>query len=211
MSKAPQHLELATARRILRGDKAAFRRLFDEYFPRLYRFALARLHGDAEEADEIVQQTFCRAIEHLDSYRGEAALYTWFCQICSNLIMDHYRRQGREHRRVVLIEDSPEIQVILAALTDPEGDRGEAELVRRDVTRLVQATLDHLPGHYGDVLEWKYVDELPVADIASRLSVSVKAAESLLSRAREAFRDALLAMGGVEGIPGVIPSNGREN
>ena len=113
MSQSPQHLELAVVRKILRGDQAAFRRLFDEYFPRLYRFALARLSGDAEEAGEIVQQTFCRAIERLETYRGEAALYTWFCQICNNLVMDHYRRQGREKRRVVSIEDSPEIQAIL--------------------------------------------------------------------------------------------------
>lgn len=211
MSQAPQHLELAMARKILRGDKAAFRRLFDEYFPRLYRFALARLDGDAEEAGEIVQQTFCRAIERLDTYRGEAALYTWFCQICHNLVIDHYRRQGREKRRVVFTEDSPEIQAILTALTDPNGERGEAELVRRDITRLVQATLDRLPDRYGDVLEWKYIDEIPVAEIATRLALSVKAAESLLGRARQAFRDALCAMGGVDGVPGATPSEGRRS
>jgi len=205
-----QHLDLAVARKILRGDQAAFRHLFDEYFPRLYRFALSRLHGNADAAGEVVQQTFCRAIERLESYRGEAALYTWFCQICTNLITDHYRRQGHENRRVVFIEDSPEIQAILAALTDPDGERGEAELVRRDVTRLVQATLDHLPERYGDILEWKYVDDLPVAEIASRLALSVKAAESLLGRARQAFRDALLALGGADGVPGYLQSAGRE-
>ncbi len=206
-----QHLDLATARKILRGDQPVFRQVFDAYFPRLYRFALSRLHGDADAAGEVVQQTFCRAIERLDTYRGEAALYTWFCQICSNLITDHYRRQGQENRRVVFIEDSPEIQAILAALTDPEGERGEAELHRRDVTRLVQATLDHLPERYGDVLEWKYVDELPVTEIATRLAVSVKAAESLLGRARVAFRDTLLALGGAEQFPGAMHSAGREN
>ncbi|MEZ5565872.1 MAG: RNA polymerase sigma factor [Gammaproteobacteria bacterium] len=206
-----QHLDLAIARRILRGDQAAFRHLFDEYFPRLYRFALVRLHGNEEEAGEVVQGTFCRAIERLDSYRGEAALYTWFCQICSNLIVDHYRRQNRDHRRVVFIEDSAECQAILTALTDPAGESGEAELVRRDLSRLVQATMDRLPEHYGDVLEWKYVDELSVAEIAGRLTVSVKAAESLLSRARVAFRDALQALGGSNGMPGVVPSVGRES
>jgi RNA polymerase sigma-70 factor (ECF subfamily) len=205
-----QHLDLATARKILRGDQPVFRQVFDAYFPRLYRFALARLHGDADAAGEVVQQTFCRAIERLDTYRGEAALYTWFCQICNNLITDHYRRQGQEQRRVVFIEDSPEIQAILAALSDPEGERGEAELHRRDVTRLVQATLDHLPERYGDVLEWKYVDELPVTEIATRLAVSVKAAESLLGRARVAFRDALLALGGADQFPGAMQSAGRE-
>ncbi len=206
-----QHLDLATARKILRGDQAAFRQLFDQYFPRLYRFALSRLNGDADAAGEVVQQTFCRAIEGLDSYRGEAALYTWFCQICNNLVMDFYRYQSQEKRRTVSIEDSPEIQAILAALTDPDGERGEAELAQRDVTRLVQATLDHLPERYGDVLEWKYVDELPVAEIASRLTVSVKAAESLLGRARQAFREALLALGGTDGIPGATSPPGTEN
>ena len=206
-----QHLDLATARKILRGDQAAFRQLFDQYFPRLYRFALSRLNGDADAAGEVVQQTFCRAIERLDSYRGEAALYTWFCQICNNLIMDLFRHRSQVNRRIVFIEDSPEIQAVLAALTDPDGERGEADLVRRDVTRLVQATLDHLPERYGDVLEWKYVDELPVAEIASRLCLSVKAAESLLGRARQAFRDALLALGGADNIPGATLPAGREN
>ena len=210
MTTVMQHLDLATARKILRGDQAAFRQLFDQYFPRLYRFALARLNGDADAAGEVVQQTFCRAIERLDGYRGEAALYTWFCQICNNLIMDFFRNRSQENRRIVLIEDSPEIQAVLAALTDPDGERGEADLVRRDVTRLVQATLDHLPERYGDVLEWKYVDELPVAEIASRLTLSVKAAESLLGRARQAFREALLALGGTDGITGVVPAAGRE-
>ena len=96
-----------------------------------------------------MQQTFCR-IERLDTYRGEAALYTWFCQICSNLIVDHYRRRGREDRRVVLIEDSPEIQAILTALTDPDGERGARRNWYDAMLPALQATLDHLPAHYGD-------------------------------------------------------------
>jgi RNA polymerase sigma-70 factor (ECF subfamily) len=194
---APLHeIDLGTARAILRGDRSAFGSLFDSYFPRLYRFALARLHGDADAATEVVQATFCRAIEHLDGYRGEAALYTWFCQICANLVVDHWRRVGREKEHLVFLEDSPEIQAILAALVDPAVEPAETALMRRDVSRLVQATLDHLPGHYGDVLEWKYVDEMPVIEIARRLDVSVKAAESLLTRARAAFRDALSTVAG---------------
>jgi RNA polymerase sigma-70 factor (ECF subfamily) len=70
------HVDRALARRILGGDEDAFRELFDRFFPRLYRFALARLPGDPEAARDAVQQTFCQAIERLDTYRGEAALYT---------------------------------------------------------------------------------------------------------------------------------------
>jgi RNA polymerase sigma-70 factor (ECF subfamily) len=56
---------------------------------------------------------------------------------------------------------------------------------------VVQSVLDFLPAPYGDVLEWKYVDGLSVAEVALRLGRSVKATESLLTRAREAFRSAV--------------------
>ena len=59
---------------------------------------------------------------------------------------------------------------------------------------LVQRVLDHLPSHYADALEWKYIDEVSVQEIAQRLGVGAKAAESLLTRARRAFRDALLTV-----------------
>ena len=51
-----------------------------------------------------------------------------------------------------------------------------------------------MPKHYGDILEWKYVDGLSVADIAARLGVGPKAAESLLTRARNAFRERMTAL-----------------
>ena len=67
---------------------------------------------------------------------------------------------------------------------------------RRELSRLVQATLDHLPGRYGDVLEWKYIQELSVAEIADRLGLGYKATESLLTRARQSFRDGFALMEG---------------
>ena len=63
----------------------------------------------------------------------------------------------------------------------------------------MQVTLDSLPLHYGDALEWKYLDGLSVVEIAARLGVSTKAAESRLTRAREAFRDGFSALGGMLG------------
>ncbi len=67
---------------------------------------------------------------------------------------------------------------------------------REQVHRIVEATLDSLPGRYGEVLEWKYIDGLSVAEIASRLEVGPKAAESHLTRARESFRDAVVELFG---------------
>lgn len=183
------HLDRAVARRILGGDEAAFRDLFDRFFPRLYRFALARVPGDPDTARDIVQQTFCRAIERLDTYRGEATLYTWFCQICRNVVADHYRRNSRS--RVVLLEDLPDARAVLESFAAPEADEPETGVLREQVHRIVEATLDALPGRYGEALEWKYIDGLSVREIAQRLSLGEKAAESLLTRARESFREAI--------------------
>jgi RNA polymerase sigma-70 factor (ECF subfamily) len=188
------HLDRALARRILDGDDAAFRDLFDRFFPRLYRFALARLPGDPEAAQDVVQQTFCRALEGLDAYRGEAALYTWFCQICRNVIVDHFRRSGRGAGRVVLLEDEPNARAILESLAAPASDEPESRALREQLCRIVAATLDALPGRYGEALEWKYIDGLSVREIAARLELGEKATESLLTRARESFRDAIGGM-----------------
>ena len=185
------HVDRALARRILGGDEAAFRDVFDRFFPRLYRFALARVPRDPEAARDIVQQTFCQAIERLDTYRGEAALYTWFCQICRNAVADHYRRNSRSASRVVLLEDQPDARAILESFAAPEADEPETGAMREQVHRLVEATLDALPGRYGEALEWKYIDGLSVREIAERLSLGEKAAESLLTRARESFREAI--------------------
>jgi RNA polymerase sigma-70 factor (ECF subfamily) len=185
------NIDLATARRILRGDERAFRELFNSFFPKLYRFALARLGGDHDVASEIAQLTLCRGIERLDTYRGEAALYTWFCQICRNALIDHCRAMQREERMLQPMEDHPDIRAVLEAIAAPLDVQPEVQAWRSDLTRLVQATMDSLPQRYGDILEWKYVDGLPVADIAARLGVGTKAAESLLTRARNAFREAL--------------------
>ena len=73
--------------------------------------------------------------------------------------------------------------------------------------RLIQATLDNLPAHYGDVLEWKYVDGMSVKEIAAQLSVGPKAAESMLTRARTAFREAIATItGSADVLPRLIES-----
>jgi len=186
--------DLAVAKRILAGDEAAFRQLFDRAFPRLYRFALARLDGDHDATRDVVQQTFCRAVERLHKYRGEAALYTWLFQICRNTLNDYFRFTSRQRRVMTPLEDLPQVRAVLETLAAPLGAGPEKDAWRSELRRLVQATVDALPDRYADVLEWKYVDGFPVRSIAERLGVSEKAAESLLTRARDAFREAITEM-----------------
>lgn len=188
------HSDSAIAKRVLAGDEAAFRELFDGSFAKLYRFALVRVNGDRDTAAEIVQQTFCKAFEHLDSYRGEASLFGWMCQICRNVITDAVRDRARENTHVALLEDDAAIRGILESIAAPRSDEPEPQAARADIVRLIHATLDALPGRYGDVLEWKYLDGLSVKQIAKRLELCPKAAESLLTRARSAFRETLEAV-----------------
>jgi RNA polymerase sigma-70 factor (ECF subfamily) len=196
------HPDSQIAKRLLAGDERAFRELFDGMFPKLFRFALSRLGGNPDEATDVVQQTLCKVFEHLGSYRGEASLFGWACQICRNVIHDRARRRQHEPLPMALFENEEVIRGVLESFAAPDTDEPEQQAVRSELTRLVQAALDSLPGRYGDVLEWKYVEGLSVKEIARRLEIGPKAAESLLTRARAACRETLQTVGGAMALIG---------
>jgi RNA polymerase sigma-70 factor (ECF subfamily) len=70
---------------------------------------------------------------------------------------------------------------------------------RHELSALIQSVLDHLPHRYGDILEWRYLLDWPVSRVADRLGVSEKAAESMLTRGREAFRRGFASISGAIG------------
>jgi RNA polymerase sigma-70 factor (ECF subfamily) len=180
--------DVLLARRLAAGDESAFDSFFADYFPRLFRFACSRLGGKEDEAEDVVQATLVSAVRKIQTYRGEAALFTWLCTICRREIGVRRERAGLAID-ASLPEDDPVARAALDTLVAGSSDPG-LELDRLEEARLVQATLDHLPGRYGDALKWKYMLDLSVEQIASRLGVGYKAAESLLARARQAFREA---------------------
>ena len=182
-------------RRLVRGDERAFDAFVDEYYPRLYRFAYTRIGRDGAAAEDVVQSTFTNVIRRVGSYRGEAALFTWLCTFCRFEIAAYWRRKGRRGTELELVEDSSDARAALeslGALKESTLDRFKSE----ELARLVWAVLDHLPLQYGNALQWKYIQGLSVREIADRLGVSVKAAESRLTRARQAFRDGFAAVSG---------------
>lgn len=185
-------------RRMLAGDERAFEAFFNAYFPRLYRFALPRLNGDVDATREIVQVTLGKAIRKIESFRGESGLFTWICQICRNEIVDYIRAE-RRMRHVVLIDDQPELRAAVESIEAPD----EFDLVkgygREEAARLVRVVLDRLPASYGDALEWKYIEGESVEAIGERLGIGTTAAQSLLARARRAFRESLESVFGADG------------
>jgi RNA polymerase sigma-70 factor (ECF subfamily) len=181
---------------MLMGDERAFTVFFDTYFPRVYRFALPRLGRNADVTKDVVQATLIKAVRAIDGWRGEAALFTWLCQICRRQIADHVRSQRRHSTRVVLIDDSDEVRAALESIEAPETDDPFRGADRAELNRLVHAVLDRLPNRYGEALEWKYVEGHTVEEIGDRLGIGHVAAQSLLARARGAFREALEAVFG---------------
>jgi len=181
-------------KQMLAGDEQAFRRFFDDNFRRLYRFALARLGNDMDAAEEVAQMALCKATQNLDSYRGEAALFTWLCTICRNAATDWLRQQGRYRENIVLIEDFPQVQAVVDSLEEDDSLRPDRRQERVELVRLIQVALDKLPPNYGNVLEWKYIDGYSVKEIAGRMELGTEATQSLLARAKRAFCDVYATM-----------------
>jgi RNA polymerase sigma-70 factor (ECF subfamily) len=176
---------------MLAGEERAFQAFFEALFPRLYRFVLPRVNGHEDKAREIVQATLTKAMRKLADFRGDAAVFTWLCQICRHEIVDHARAERRFSDRVVLIDDQPDLRAAMESIEAPD----EYDLVksygRAEFGRLVHSVLDRLPARYADALEWKYVEGHSVEEIGQRLGIGQTAAQSLLARARVSFREAL--------------------
>lgn len=173
---------------MLAGDGSAFNEFFDEYYPKLYRFAKRRVN-DVSVAEDIAQATVCRALESLPGFRGEAALMTWLCTICRREISSR-QKDPHQSSYAALAEDDPEILAALESLFAAEVHDPLLATHREQIKSSILAALDYLPAVYADILEWKYVHDLSVVEIARRIDRTPKAVESLLTRAREAFREA---------------------
>lgn len=181
---------------MLAGDERAFSEFFATYFPRVFRFALPRLNRNEDTAKDVVQATLIKAMRRLGDYRGDAAIFTWLCQICRREIADQVRSQRRHSSKVVLIEDSEEVRLALESIEAPAADDPLRRCDGAELRRLVHAVLDRLPGRYGEALEWKYVEGRSVEEIGDLLGIGHTAAQSLLARARVAFREGLEAVFG---------------
>lgn len=160
---------------VLAGDDRAWRALYDASFDGLYAYALWRCAGLRDVADDIAQETWLIAVRRLVKFDpGRASFLTWLRGIAGNLARNHFRKEKRRP-----VQPLGDIDVPSAG--------GEC----RDEAESIAGALSGLPEHYELVLRSKYLDQNSVAAIAAERGESVKAVESLLTRARQALRDAL--------------------
>lgn len=200
--KSPQiEQDRELAARVAGGEQAAFDAFFKEYFPRLFRFTLSRVNNDADLAEEIVQRTMCIVVRKMGAYRGEALLFTWLCQICRNERAAILRRRKIELIDDLPIEDHPAVQAALESMFASDFQPESAQRVD-EIANFVRTTLEYLPANYATALEMKYIEGCSVAEIAARLNIGSKAAESVLSRARAAFKEGFRSLWDLE--PGFV-------
>jgi RNA polymerase sigma-70 factor, ECF subfamily len=167
----------------LAGDSAAFGRLVGLYQDRLYN-SLLRVTGSAEDAGDIVQDTFVQAYVKLDSFRGASAFYTWLYRIAFNLAMSHRRRE-----RITVSLDGMKENLGSQPLDGQPSPAAQIE--RNEQIEMVHAALAELSDEYRAILVLREIDGYRYEEIAEILELPIGTVRSRLFRARLQLRDQL--------------------
>jgi RNA polymerase sigma-70 factor, ECF subfamily len=190
-------VDIARDRELVRlcqgGDQTAFAELYGRYHRRLHRFCVRRLHG-SDDAEEAVQEAFTRAWRALPRFGGERRFYPWLTVIAGNVCTDMLRRRAR----VVPMDDLP---LRPAELADGEVDE---QMLRQVDLAMATEALGHLSDRHQRVLRLREGTEWSAQRIAEHEGVAVPAVDTLLWRARQAFKREFAALSDVGGLAGVL-------
>lgn len=160
---------------VLAGDERAWRAWYDHAFADLYAYVLWRCAGLRDDADEVAQETWLTAVRRVcDFDPAQGSFLGWLKGIAAQILRNHWRRQ-RRRRAEPLANHDP---------AAPEDTSGEEQ----EVAQRIAAALTELDPRHEAVLRAKYLEQTAVRDIALAWNESAKAVESLLTRARQAFR-----------------------
>lgn len=165
---------------ILAGKKGAATEFYRTYAPRLRRYLTVKLPDG--EVEEVLQDTFLSAFDSLSLYRGEASVLTWLRSIAHHEVADFYRKK---YVRAAVEKTAPLFENIVSEVLSPEFVWEKQKIEKR-----FRAAYHSLSKQYQDVLSYRYELSMSVKEIAERMELSFKATESLLFRARLAFRAA---------------------
>ena len=178
------------------GDEQAVRQLVDASLEPLFHFSFYRVGRNRHLCEEVVQDTILRAIAELPSYEPERSannVFPWLAGLARNEIRRALSREpATTSLETLWARMDEDLRTIFRGLeSSPLAD----DILEREETReMVNATMSQLPQHYREALEAKYVSRRSVREIASARSASEKSIESLLTRARQAFRETFLAL-----------------
>lgn len=173
-----------------RGDRAEFARLVDEYSTHIYRLAL-RMLSNSQDAEDVLQETFLKAMRALPDFEGRSSLSTWLYRIAVNEALMLVRKR------------KPEISLATTNESDDEEENGEemqivdwghlpeSELLSGEARRSIDQAVERLPQRLKVVFLLRDVEGLSIEDTAIALEISQAAVKTRLLRARLQLRDAL--------------------
>ncbi len=161
----------------LPGSQKQVERLVEQHYQSLYRYAF-RLTGSAADADDLTQETFCKAQMRLNQLREAARAKAWLFSILRNTYL--HRVRDRKNERLVDLEDAGEV-----------ADRFPETLPEVEPEKL-QQVLDELPEGFRTPIILYYFEEFSYRDIAEHMQLPIGTVMSRLSRAKGHLRDRLL-------------------
>jgi RNA polymerase sigma-70 factor (ECF subfamily) len=176
--------------RLRAGEAAAFDHLVKERSGDVYAL-LYRLTDDAEEARDLTQETFLRAFQHIDRFRGDADLKTWLYRIAVNQARNRWRWWRRRRRDVTISLDATDgehEQPLSARLRAAASADPEQETLAREREAMLRAALRTLGRSYREAVILRDVEGLSYEEIALALEISVGTVKSRLSRGRMELR-----------------------
>ena len=168
-------------------DEAAIRAIMLANNRRLYRLARGILRNDSE-AEDVVQETYVRALTHLEEFRGDSSLATWLARIAMNEALGRLRRQRPGVELSSLPPGTLEAQIIQfphsAMSEDPE-----KTMAQREIQRVVEHAVDELPDNFRIVFITRVIEGMNVEETAEILGLKPETVKTRLHRARSMLRE----------------------
>jgi len=186
--------EKELVRKAQAGDFGAFSELVNMHKTKLYNLAV-RMTGNELDAEDVVQETLLKAIDKIDQFRGEASFGTWLYSIALNQTRASLNKEKRTDLRPV--EDYLPMQGDHSH--DSVGSMGgildwkdpHQLLERSELRRIINEAIGTLPVEYREAFLLRYIEELPIKEVAKLIGETVAATKSRVLRARLAVRDYL--------------------
>jgi RNA polymerase sigma-70 factor (ECF subfamily) len=172
--------------RVVGGDAAAFGLVVERYQDRLSN-AVCRLVGSTEDARDILQDTFIKAYENLEGFRGGSSLYTWLFRIAVNTSLSHRRKRKWVSMSSAGAEESSSGE----GWADPSAPDPSEPLEAAEAEALVQRALDALDEEHRTVVVLRDIQHCDYREIAEILGIATGTVKSRLHRARLMLRDKL--------------------
>jgi RNA polymerase sigma-70 factor (ECF subfamily) len=170
------------------GDPQAFRAIMQRHNQHLFRVARSLMRSETE-AEDVLQEAYVRAFEHLSDFRGDSALATWLTRIVINQAKDRLRA-AKPTTGLDQVE-RPGAQVI--GFPGHDSTSPEADAARAQVRRLLENAIDRLPEPFRMVLILRDVEEMSVEETSAQLNLKSQTVRSRLHRARRLLRDTVHA------------------